>query len=52
MRDKIFLGIGFVSVIGLILEFNNVIGEEFNLPFTIGLSIFFVQAVYTTYKKM
>ena len=52
MRDKIFLGIGFVSVIGLILEFNNVIGEEFNLPFTVGLFIFFVQAVYTTYKKM
>ena len=45
MRDKIFITIGLVSLIGIILELFGVISESFGMRFFLGMLMFFFQAV-------
>ena len=45
MRDKIFIIIGLVSLIGIILELFGVISESLGMLFFLGMLMFFFHAV-------
>ena len=51
MRDKIFIIIGLVSLIGIILELFGVISESFGMLFFLGMLMFFFHAVNSSQKN-
>ena len=50
-RDKIFIIIGLVSLIGIILELFGVISESLGMLFFLGMLMFFFHAVNSSQKN-